>query len=217
MKIIALAAAKGSVIKTTLAAALSVAAAADRPDARVGLVDLDPHGSPTHWWNRRALPPPLIFEMAPERLTRARAALDGERLDLLVLDCPPGFSSILGRAVTAADLVLVPMGPGELDLAALVSTAEKAERARAPFRFALNRTAFRSRLAGRAVAALRARGGLRWPPVHQRVAITAAMADGRTALETGSASAAARELAVLWAAVRAALGKLRAVTAGKLI
>ena len=103
MKIIALAAAKGGVGKTTLAAALSVAAA-DRPDARVGLVDLDPQGSLTRWWNARALPNPLLLRLAPERLPRASAALRGVPLDFLVLDCQPGFSPILERAVVAPAL-----------------------------------------------------------------------------------------------------------------
>ncbi len=72
------------------------------------------------------------------------------------LDCPPGFSSILERAIAAADLVLVPTRPGELDLATVASTAAMAERAGAPFRFALNRAVFRRRLAGDAVRTLRA-------------------------------------------------------------
>ena len=222
MKIIALAAAKGGVGKTTLAAALSVAAA-DRPDARVGLVDLDPQGSLTRWWNARALPAPLLLRLAPERLARARVALRDVPLDLLVLDCPPGFSPILERAVAAADLVLVPTGPGELDLAAVASTAAMAERAGTPFRFVLNRAVFRSRLAGRAVAALRERGHLLAAPVHQRVEIAAAMAGGRTALETEPGGAAARELTALWEAVREALAgrsmwlRLRTLYAGKLI
>ena len=90
MKIIALAAAKGGVGKTTLAAALAVAAA--RSGAAVGLVDLDPQGSVRRWWNARTLPAPLHLKLAPERLARARAALRGVPLDFLVFDCPPGFS-----------------------------------------------------------------------------------------------------------------------------
>ncbi len=223
MKIIALAAAKGGVGKSTPAAALSVAAAANRPGARVGVIDLDPQGSLTRWWNARALPAPLLVRLAPEGLARARAAIREARLDLLVLDCRPGFSSILERAVAAADLVLVPTGPGELDLAAVASAAGMAERAGAPFRFALNRAVFRSRLAGSAVAVLRERGRLLAAPVHQRVAIAAAMAGGRTALETEPGGAAARELAALWPAVREALAgrsmwlRLRTLYAGKLI
>jgi chromosome partitioning protein len=180
-------------------------AAADRPDARVGLVDLDPQGSLTRWWNARALPQPLLVQMAPEGLARARVTLRGVPLDLLVLDCPPGFSPILELAVAAADLVLVPTGPGELDLAAVASTAAMAERTGTPFRYVLNRAVFRSRLAGNAVAALGEGGRMLGAPVHQRVAIAAAMAGGRTALEDEPSGAAAHELAALWEAAREAL------------
>ena len=134
------------------------------------------------------------------------ASLLEEHLDLLVLDCPPSFSAILGRAVAVANLVLVPTGPGALDLAAVASTAAMAEEAGVPFHFVLNRAAFRSRLAGQAVKTLREKGSLLCPPLHQRVAVAAAMAEGSTALETEPAGAAARESAVLWAAVRVALG-----------
>src|SRR5271156_3680061 len=205
MKIITLAAAKGGVGKTTLAAALSTAAIIERPDARIGLVDLDPQGSLTRWWNARALPHPLLFNLKPEALAYAAIRLFDERLDLLILDCPPGFSLILEQAIAAADLVLVPTGPSEMDLAAVASTAAMAERAGVPCRFVLNGARFRSRLAGRAVAALRERGNLLCPPVHERVAVAEAMADGRTALETEPTGAAARELAALWSAVRGEL------------
>lgn len=202
MKIIALAAAKGGVGKSTLAATLSTAAIIDRPGIRVGLVDLDPQGSLTLWWNARALPYPLMFSMAPGALAHAQDILRDERLDLLVLDCPPGFTSIQERAIAAADLVLVPTGPSKLDLDAVAATAAMAERAGVPSSFVLNGALFRSRLAGQAVMALRERGDLLYPPMHRRVAIAAAMADGRTALETAPTGAAAREAQALWAAVQ---------------
>ena len=64
MKIIALAAAKGGVGKTTLAAALSAAAVLEWPSARIGLIDLDPQGSLTLWWNARARPSPVLLNDA---------------------------------------------------------------------------------------------------------------------------------------------------------
>ena len=201
MKILTLAAAKGGVGKSTLAAALSTAAALTWANARIGLLDQDPQGSLTHWWNARPRPQPLLLNAAGGALLNAAGGallydpdlLFDEHLDLLVIDSPPSFSAIREQAIAVADLVLVPTGPGALDMAAVASTADMAEQAGVPFRFVLNRGLFRSRLAGQAVTALRERGGL-LPPVHQRVAIAAAMVDGRTALETEPAGAAAREL-----------------------
>jgi cellulose biosynthesis protein BcsQ len=69
----------------------------------------------------------------------------------------------------------------------------------------LNRPIFHSRIAGGAVQLLRERGGMLWPPIHQRVEHATAMARGRTALETQPGGAAAREIAALWRSVRAVL------------
>ena len=215
MKTIALAAAKGGVGKSSLAAALATAAPLDTPGVRVALVDLDPQGSLTQWWNTRALRQPLLAELSGRPLAAVRRELRAAGVDVLILDCPPGFSSVLREAIGAADLVLVPTGASVLDLDAVASTAEMARRAGVPFRFVLNRAVFRSRLAGRAVAQLRERGGLLWPPVHQRVPVAAAMAAGRTALETEPGSAAAGELAALWRAVRAALADVEAGRAAR--
>jgi chromosome partitioning protein len=132
-------------------------------------------------------------------------ALRRTDLDLLILDCPPGFSSVLREAIVVSDLVLTPTGASVLDLMAVISTAKMALIANVPFRFVLNRAVFRSRLAGQAVSELRERGGLLGPPVHQRVAVPAAMKTGQTALETEPGGAAARELSALWLAVRATL------------
>lgn len=210
MQTIVLAAAKGGVGKTTLATALATAARLDTPDLRVGLVDLDPQGSLTRWWNARALPMPCFVELEGRPLVAVRRDLRASGIDLLVVDCPPGFSSLIRGAIGAADLVLVPTGASVLDLDAVAATVAMAERAGVPYRFVLNRAVFRSRIAGAAVAELHGRGHLLWPPVHQRVSIAAAMAEGRTVVETAAGSAAATEVSALWRAARGVLDGLPA-------
>jgi chromosome partitioning protein len=205
MKIVAVAAAKGGVGKSTLAAALATAASIDRPHAEVGLADLDPQGSLTHWWNVRAEPFPILYDLLTETLPEQIARVRDDRLDLLVLDCPPGFSDILKQAIAVADLVIVPTGPSDLDLTAVISTVFMAQEAGVPYRLVLNGVLSRSRLAREAVPALQEWGDLLCPPVHQRVAIATAMAWGSTAQETEPNGAAARELAALWPAVREVL------------
>jgi hypothetical protein len=71
-----------------------------------------------------------------------------------------------------------------------------------PFRFVLNGARFRSRLAEQAVAALWERGNLLWPPVHERVAVAKAMAEGRAAPMPKPTGAAARGLVALWSGMR---------------
>jgi chromosome partitioning protein len=206
VRTIAFAAAKGGTGKSTLVAASATAATYFEPEAQVGVVDLDPQGSFTRCWNDRGKPLPLLLDVEVHAVARAREQLRGAALDWLFLDCPPGFTPIGRTAIESADLVLVVTGPGKVDLSAVASTVEMAQAAGTPFRFVLNGGLFRSRLVGRAVTALRGRGGLLWPPVHRRVAIAEAMETGLTAVETEPRGAAARELQALWLAAQVALG-----------
>ncbi|CAH2603728.1 AAA family ATPase [Rhodovastum atsumiense] len=75
MKTIALAAAKGGVGKTTLAAALATAATLYRPGIKVALADLDPQGSLAQCWNARALPQPTLIDLTGRPLAPTRCGV----------------------------------------------------------------------------------------------------------------------------------------------
>ena len=209
MKKIALVAAKGSVGKTSLAAGLATGALLAPPDAEVALVDLDPQGSLTGWWNTRALPQPTLYEVAETPLQRAKSDLRRVGKDVVVIDRPPGFSLIHQRVIEVADLVLIPTGASPLDTAAVEAAAERVERververAGVPFGYVPNRTMCRSRLAAETTLLLCGWRGRSFPPLHHWVAIPTAMIGGRTALELNAGCQAAREFAALWAAVDA--------------
>jgi chromosome partitioning protein len=205
MRTIVLAAAKGGVGKTCLASALAVAAPLLDPRLRVAIADLDPQGSLKAWWNLRGSDQPHLVDLRGRPLAKVRSALRQEGFDLLIVDCPPGFSTTMNEAIRAANVAVIPTGSSSLDLGAIASTAEMAEAAGVAHYCVLNRAVFRSRLAGRAVTALRERGVRLLPVVHQRVAVAEAMAVGLTAMETQPNGAAAGELSALWHAVRGAL------------
>ena len=207
MQTIVLAAAKGGVGKTTLVAALATAACLASPCLTVAVIDLDPQGSLTLWWNLRGSHEPHLVSLDGAPLRKVRDALARAGFDLLIVDCPPGFSSTLSGAIQAADLVVVPAGASNMDIEAVAATVEMAKRVGVPHCCVLNRAPFRSRLAGRALTALREFGTRVLPVVHHRVAVAEAMAIGGTALETQPAGAAARELTALWNAVRAELNR----------
>jgi chromosome partitioning protein len=206
MKIVVFAASKGGVGKTTLATAMAVAASVDADPRATAVMELDPQGSLTAWWNWRGSGDDPAF-VAAQRLPLPDviAALRGVGYELLILDCPPGFAQVLRAAVAAADLVVIATGPGELDLAAIGSTVAVADEQRIPYVLVLNKALFRTRLAGRAVARLREMGGLVGPVVHHRVQIAEATGEGRTVLELAPASVAAREVTALWHLLRGQL------------
>jgi chromosome partitioning protein len=208
MQIITIAATKGGVGKTTLATALATAALVARPGIRVGLVDLDPQGSLTDWWNRRDKREPQLLRQPEGDFRFDTAGARAAGFDLIVIDCPPGFSDILADAIATADLVLIPTGPSMIDLDAIEWAETLAETFSMTRHFVLNQAIYRSRLAGRAVRELSERGHLLRQVVHHRVAIAEAMRKGLTAIEAEPTGAAARELAELWAEVDALLGRV---------
>jgi cellulose biosynthesis protein BcsQ len=64
----------------------------------------------------------------PQRVVSDLMEAIGEDYDLVVLDCPPGFSLLTESVFAAADLVLVPTIPTVLSLRALARTIKWADR-----------------------------------------------------------------------------------------
>jgi chromosome partitioning protein len=207
MKVVAVTAGKGGTGKTTIAAALAVAACQDC-GGRLGVavMDLDPQGSLTDWWNGRGGgDSPSIAQGGRRGLAEIVEALRRAGCDLLVLDCPPAYSGLLREAVAVADLAVIPTGPGSMELAVVPAAVAMAEDAGVPYLVVLNRAHFRSRLAGRAVTHLRDAYGHVAPVIHHRVKIAEAAEGGGTITETAPGSAGAAEVAAVWRRVRAEL------------
>src|SRR5271157_5096198 len=92
MKVIVLASQKGGVGKTTLSGNLAVAAdlAGDGPAV---LIDTDPQGSLSDWWNAREAESPAL---APATLSGLRAklrALEEAGFAYAVVDTPPAITT----------------------------------------------------------------------------------------------------------------------------
>ena len=111
MKTIALIAQKGGTGKTTIAAALAVAA--HRAGLFTAVIDLDPQASACNWRDRRVRTRPEDSEPAvsdaqaarlPQALERARSA----GADLIVIDTPARSEQAALAAAQAADLVIIP-------------------------------------------------------------------------------------------------------------
>jgi cellulose biosynthesis protein BcsQ len=119
MNVIVLASQKGGAGKTTLAAHLAVAAAGDGPAV---LIDTDPQGSLSAWWNVRKSAAPVLAPMTIVELPEKLELLAGAGYGVAVVDTPPAITEAIGAVVVSADLVLIPTRPSPHDLRAVGST-----------------------------------------------------------------------------------------------
>lgn len=197
MHVIAVASQKGGSGKTTLAGHIAVEADR-RSTGPVALVDTDPQGSLSEWWNVRAAQTPLFA-----RTAAARLAVDAERMrdlgvKLLVIDTPPAIEAMIAEVIHLADLVVIPARPSPHDLRAAGATVGLVEDAGKPLVFVINGATPRARITSEAAIALSQHGTLAPAILHHRTAYAASMIDGRTVMEIPGEPRAAAEIALLW-------------------
>lgn len=207
MKTIAMAATKGGVAKTTLAACLSVHAA--KLGAKVALLDLDPQGSLGQWYELRGKPD------NPELFPGTGSPVDDVPLlarlgmDFAFIDTPPGNADTVREAVEAADYALIPARVSALDVLAVEPAVEACRAADVPFGFVLSAYDPSWKLSASAEPYLREAGPVLPPPIRYRAAYASAMTLGRTGPESqdGRAAKACREeIAALWQSILGAIG-----------
>jgi chromosome partitioning protein len=204
MKTIVLAARKGGAGKTTLAASLAVAAeAADA--GPVVLLDTDPQGSLTAWWNSRENDSPALATSTVASLPGKLQALAEAGAAIVVIDTPPAITDQIRNVVKLADLVIIPTRPSPHDLRAVGSTVELVQEANKPFVFVLTQAKPNARLSIQGVAALSEHGVVAPAIIHDRVDYAASMIDGRTVSEADPKGKSAGEIFALWVFVQARL------------
>lgn len=202
MKTLVLASQKGGAGKTTLAAHLAVAAEISGSGPTV-LIDTDPQGSLTAWWNSREGNAPALAVSTLAELPEKLASLAKAGFTLAVIDTPPAITEAIRDVVKLADFVLIPTRPSPHDLRAVGSTVDIAQDAGRPFAFAVTQAKPTARLTVQAVAALSAHGIVAPAIVHDRVDYAGSMVDGRTVQETDSKGKSAGEIAQLFDFVNA--------------
>ena len=202
MKTVDLASKNGGAGKTTIAAHLAVAieAAGDGPAV---LIDTDPQGSLSAWWNSRAAETPTLAPSTIAELPARIAALGAAGFAYAVIDTPPAITDSIRAVLATADLVLIPARPSPHDLRAVGSTVDLAHDAAKPFVFAVTQAKANAKLTTQAVAALSQHGAVAGAIVHDRVDYASSMIDGRTVIETDPKGRSAAEMGDLWKFVKA--------------
>jgi chromosome partitioning protein len=207
MIVVAMASQKGGSGKTTLSGHLAVEA--ERAGAGpVTLIDTDPQGSLSHWWNARAARAPQFAKVGAFELQSALAHLARTGTRLAIIDTPPAISESISHVIAHADLVIVPTRPSPHDLRAVGATVDMAERFGKPLIFVVNGATQRARITGEAAVALSQHGMVAPVTIHHRVDFAASMVDGRTVGEAVPKSASSKEISELWAYVQDRLARL---------
>ena len=203
--VIALVSTKGGVGKTTLSGHIAVEAER-QGGGPVALVDMDPQGSLSHWWNARRQPTPVFVDSTRDRIASDLQKLASLGVRLTIIDTPPSPTEVIESAVRAADLVIIPLRAGPHDIRTIPATLSVVGHFHKPVIFVLNGATVGARLTREAVSLLSQYGPLA-PVVHQRVDYAASMIDGRTAMEIKGVSPAAEEIFHFWKYLERRLGK----------
>ena len=207
MYTLVLASQKGGSGKTTLAGHLAVQAERSG-QGPVAVIDTDPQGSLTQWWNARKSPTPHNVRVDLLTLSDALADLRAAGFKLVVFDTPPAVTSAISQVVALADLVIIPARPSPHDLRAVGATVDIAERHAKPLIFVINGATARARITGEAAVALSQHGTVAPVILKNRVDFAASMVDGRTVGEVMPDSPSAIEVRDLWTYVQGRLFRL---------
>ncbi len=197
MQVLSFCSQKGGSGKTTLSG--HVAVQAERAGAGpVALVDTDPQGSLSDWWNERRGETPVFVQTTVPRLATDFQELRRIGVKLVVIDTPPAITGTIQHMITASDLVVIPTRPSPHDLRAAGATVDLVQRANKPMVFVLNAATPNARITAEAAMALSQHGTLAPVTVHQRTDFASSMIDGRTVMEIDPDGRSASEIVAIW-------------------
>jgi chromosome partitioning protein len=173
----------------------------------VVLIDIDPQGSLSDWWNEREAEFPAFAQTTVARLASDLAILRQQGFKLAVIDTPPAITMAIQSVIAVAELIVVPTRPSPHDLRAVGATVDLCDRAGKPLIFVVNAATPKARITSEAAVALSQHGTVAPVTLHQRTDFAASMIDGRTVMECDPGSKSAAEVAALWTYVSERLEK----------
>src|SRR6201994_691206 len=200
MRVLAMASQKGGSGKTTLSGHLAVQAqlAGAGP---VVMVDIDPQGSLSDWWNERATDFPAFAQTTVARLAADLEVLRQQGFRLAMIAPPPAITMAIQSVIAVAELIVIPTRPSPHDLRAVGATVDLCERAGKPLIFVVNAATPKAKITYEAAVALSQHGTVAPITIHHRTDFAASMIDGRTVMEVDPKGRSAGEIVDLWSSI----------------
>lgn len=198
---------KGGSGKTTLCGQLA-AQAHKAGFGPVALIDTDPQGSLSDWWNARGDDTLQFVQTSVDVLPDTIAELRAVGIKLVCVDTQPTVTPVIKSIVNVADLVVIPTRPSPHDLRAVGPTLDLVEECGKPIVFAVNSATRRARITGDAAVALSQHGTVAPVTIHNRTDFATSMINGRSVVESHPKSASAREIESLWTYLAERLSRL---------
>lgn len=112
MYVVVVASQKGGAGKTSLIRNLAVAT--HQQFGATAILDTDPQGSLTSWWNRREDQQPALLKLDMKDFGASVARLADAGLEYLFVDTPPSVHPEIRALLAYADLVIVPVRPSPM-------------------------------------------------------------------------------------------------------
>ncbi len=122
MSVISLVTQKGGCGKTTLATCLAVVA--QQCGSKVVILDADPQGTASDWWESREEDTLSLLEVKGEEIDRAVQSAQSQGYDVILIDTPARTEPVNASAAQAADFCLIPCQPTLADMRAQSPTVQ---------------------------------------------------------------------------------------------
>lgn len=201
MHIVALGQQKGGVGKS--AASINLACQAVAAGFKAAVVDMDAdQGTSSNWRERRnGRDQPVVVAADATTLDSVLAALRETKTDWVFLDLPGRAHPTSGAGMKAAEFVIIPCRPLDVDVEASLDTVERATRGGKPYAYLMNIAPSQQdqKRAKQVAGLLRAHGhDVAETIIVQRIEVPDAIADGLGVNEFKPKSASAAEFASLF-------------------
>jgi chromosome partitioning protein len=209
MKIVAMGMQKGGVSKSTVA--IHLACSAEKAGQRAAVIDMDSEqGTAVKWGARRKDRPggPVVLASDVQKLTSDLSRLKADGIEWAFLDLPGRNAPMASAGLSAADYVLVPLRPLDVDLEASIDTVRAIKRAgkRYAYQLSICPPQVNASRARKFAAVLRDAGHPVSPvTIIQRIAVPDAVAQGSCVGEIEPEGASAAEFAALYQWLRSEL------------